>query len=210
MLRRTLLAASFVLFAFAIPINVQAQQAAQPNTVPIGTKWRSVTNSAGGSKQQVFTLTGTSSFSGKPVYLVTDGNLTHLIDVATLNLMATMRSEKIIETSLPNNGVLSWPLFPGKTWTGTFDYVNYDDKSHFNGVSSTFRVTGFEDVTVPAGTFRALKVEGTPVNASAYRTIWYAPVPGVLVKSVYDRRGSLDYRGASMQIVTELIEYPHH
>jgi len=55
---------------------------------------------------------------------------------------------------------LSFPLTVGKTWT--VDFV--DPRRHGLQISihnrTTFKVVGWEQVVVPAGSFRALKVEG--------------------------------------------------
>lgn len=53
-----------------------------------------------------------------------------------------------------------FPLSVGKTWT-----VDYDDMTRYGlqtstHVHKTFKVTGWEDVTTPAGAFHALRIEG--------------------------------------------------
>jgi hypothetical protein len=54
---------------------------------------------------------------------------------------------------------LSFPLTIGKTWTGAF----VDPTRHGLQTSTehreTYKVTGWEDVTTPAGTFHTLKIE---------------------------------------------------
>ncbi len=54
---------------------------------------------------------------------------------------------------------LNFPLRPGKSWT--IDYVDNMRRSNqlSNHVHRTYTVSGWEDVTVPAGTFHAIKVE---------------------------------------------------
>ena len=56
---------------------------------------------------------------------------------------------------------LSFPLEIGKTWTADWTdprHVGAQLSAHFH---RTYKVVGWEDVTVPAGTFHALKVEET-------------------------------------------------
>jgi hypothetical protein len=73
----------------------------------------------------------------------------------------------------------------GATWgssTTSQDWLNY-------GVSGSSRITGFERVTVPAGTYRALVVRSTLKQAgfpfgTGTRSAWFAPGVG-LVKLVF-------------------------
>lgn len=53
---------------------------------------------------------------------------------------------------------LSFPLTVGSTWSSDYDLppAGNQKNTHFHG---TYKVVGWEDVTVPAGTFHALKVE---------------------------------------------------
>lgn len=57
------------------------------------------------------------------------------------------------------NKPLSFPLSIGKTWVVEYteDHPNRQHSSEH--IRTTYRVTGWEDVTVPAGTFHALKIE---------------------------------------------------
>lgn len=92
---------------------------------------------------------------------------------------------------------LRFPLSPGKTW----DFA-YTAKVKANTIRVTQRatVTGWETVTVPAGSFRALRVEhrgsysatdgsfGWSGNIS--ETYWYAPKAQRIVKREYhDTKG---------------------
>jgi hypothetical protein len=75
---------------------------------------------------------------------------------------------------------LQWPLGVGKTWQFEHPQPN----------GGTFvwkaKVEGWEDVTVPAGRFKALviRIEGRP-SSGVYvqnRTVWYAPAARWKVK----------------------------
>ncbi len=59
---------------------------------------------------------------------------------------------------------MKFPLRVGKTWS-----IDYTDNAHRgrqmqDHVRRTYKVVGWEDVTVPAGTFRAVKVEANGVD----------------------------------------------
>lgn len=95
---------------------------------------------------------------------------------------------------------LQWPLEPGRT---------YQFESIFNNVTSTWKgkVTGWEDVEVPAGKFKALHVEfdrSGPFRQSASESIWYAPEAKVVVKRIQTRPG---VQGARDVTTYELVAY---
>lgn len=55
---------------------------------------------------------------------------------------------------------LSFPLTVGKTWSVEYT-VDHPNRQHTSEhLQTTYKVTGWEDVTVPGGTFHALKIEG--------------------------------------------------
>ena len=70
----------------------------------------------------------------------------------------------------------SFPLEPGKTWSGSVTYP-----APFGGggirVTMTGKALDWEEVTVPAGKFRAIKVEATGGSSFGSRKVvlWYAP-----------------------------------
>jgi hypothetical protein len=55
---------------------------------------------------------------------------------------------------------LAFPLTIGKTWTVDFFDPNPRGLQKTTREHTVYRVVGWEEVTVPAGTFRALKIEG--------------------------------------------------
>ena len=58
------------------------------------------------------------------------------------------------------NRPLAFPLTVGKTWTLAYMEEHPNRAWLRRQVHLTYTVTGWEDVTVPAGTFHALKIEG--------------------------------------------------
>jgi hypothetical protein len=71
-----------------------------------------------------------------------------------------------------------FPMKPGDTWA--IDYVDPLRRGAqiSNHVRQRYKVVGWEDVTVPAGTFRALKVESNGVAEAAFE-VAAASVGGV-------------------------------
>ena len=104
-----------------------------------------------------------------------------------------------------------FPLEVGKTWK--FDYkVRRDDGSGFTTLSVDAKVDGWEEVEVPAGKFKALKVThssaystvtgGQTFNGQMVKTSWYSPEARRVVKQDYIDRASSGDRTR-----TELVEY---
>ena len=74
---------------------------------------------------------------------------------------------------------LSFPLAPGKTYGGKLTYPAPVGGGGIN-IDMTTKVLDWEEVTVPAGKFRALKVEANGKASGAASgnrkiTLWYAP-----------------------------------
>ena len=83
------------------------------------------------------------------------------------------------------NRPLAFPLAIGKTWVidYTEDHPNrLHSSEHFH---TPYRVTGWEDVTVPAGTFHALKIEA---DGEWFAAI--APAVGAVAGSRVDAEGA--------------------
>lgn len=100
------------------------------------------------------------------------------------------------------------PLQPGQTLSWGWDWqpLRKGRVKRYEG-----KVARVEEVTVPAGTFRAAVVEAElsyiedgQVRARARETLWYAPAASQIVKVV--REGRTPDEGSS-RIVAELAEY---
>jgi hypothetical protein len=73
-----------------------------------------------------------------------------------------------------------WPLEVGKTWTKNYRMTNHATKQT-TSFDSTWKVEAYEDVTVPAGTFKAFKISYSS-TLGEQNVWWYDPQLGVFVK----------------------------
>jgi hypothetical protein len=116
---------------------------------------------------------------------------------------ARFRSVNGVETLVGRP--LAFPLALGKTWKVNYSENNPDPQHAREEVDITYEVGGWEDVTTPAGAFKALKIEGKgswmaespargqtnsdpssgPERATGqlYRVVWYVPEVKRWVKS---------------------------
>lgn len=153
----------------------------------VGDRWVYVgRNSHYGSAHEVDTITGTTDFQGKAAYVMqveiewTDirGNksLHRHTTVWDMNFGVIERRDdhgQVTERWSGNTG-MQWPLAVGRKWTieGTEEYQARGGwvKSRITGSAS---VTGLEDVTTPAGTFKAFHVQyGVRWLDSRGREVW--------------------------------------
>ncbi|MDP2795820.1 MAG: hypothetical protein Q8O25_17325 [Sulfurisoma sp.] len=95
---------------------------------------------------------------------------------------------------------LLFPLYPGKRWQFQYKYIPAGGVGSLK-IEQTAVVEGWEQVRVPAGTFRALKVVHTGRywatehmnnwSGSIHETYWYAPEAKRVVRMEYrDTTGS--------------------
>lgn len=143
------------------------------------------------------------SYQGKPVYRVSDQTNTLVYDKATRNWMATLRSDEELSSASPHNGFFAWPLQVGKLWAWTYAFQDYQRGRRAPRVRTAWQVESFEDVTVPAGTFKAFKLSGRS-NAASW-TLWYAPELRLIVKEMTERTAG-NFLGPG-RVATELLRY---
>ena len=83
----------------------------------------------------------------------------------------------------PHNGVLNFPLSVGKKWT---HYYTNTVGRNVAQRTAWAEVKAYEQVTVPAGTFWAYRIERVNQRAGvpqpAYETYWYSPEVKFFVK----------------------------
>lgn len=174
---------------------------------PPGTKWilRQVDHT-GVIRTITRTVLEEGFYEGRPVYRESDGVNTYIYDKATRNHITTLRRDKERYVYSPHHGTFSWPLWVGKWWVASYAVDHRELGRTWNPVETTWKVEAYEDVTVPAGTFQAFRLQSTPGRSDAsYWTIWYAPEIKLIVKQVHERTTFNTYGYGKFAI--ELIEY---
>lgn len=141
-----------------------------------------------------------------------DGSNPALIQrTADFNLVR-IQAPKFTKTTLPYYPNFSFPLWVGKTWKGKVDFESTDQPGKEVHAELEGRVVGFESVTVPAGTFFALKIElGGPYRARNLEgswtgriedTLWYSPQVRNAVRYEYkDTTGTSPYNHEIHELV---------
>ena len=96
-----------------------------------------------------------------------------------------------------------YPLEVGKTWTKSYRVTIHASKQTIP-LDSTWKVESYEDVTVPAGTFKAFKVSFSGTLGEEF-TMWYIPELGFHGKRI-ERRTAKWPSGPGVR-ESELISY---
>lgn len=113
--------------------------------------------------------------------------LTTYLDALTGNTVADFDGETLQTAYAPHDGLFSWPLEVGKTWTAAYTETDYDGAEEELGsesVTAVHEVLALEDVGTPAGSFRAYKIERTESWNGGTDTVsyFYDPDLGLIVK----------------------------
>lgn len=198
---------------------------------PKGTRWvmKSTVLSEKTAKSQAQTMTWTALGDGlrenKPVFRIWDGARLHIRDHETGSWLATLdRNARETMASEPHDGDFSSPLWVGKQWVARFTrHERYRNQSHYN-VTVVWKVEAFEDVTVPAGSFKAFRISAWPDARDSVKkhVLWYAPDVKLVVKEMKEGLGrdaslvvrdvgdgalALDFAGDRVRSTRELVSY---
>ncbi len=137
-----------------------------------------------------------ATYKGRKVIGFSDGVDTVLHNPENRNWFMTLRGDAERASATPHDGQFSWPLEVGKAWTATYMYYDGVTRRTFNPIVTYWKAAAYEDVTVPAGTFKAFRLESTPgTNNSTSVTVWYAPEVRLIVKRIREQT-SRHYLGA--------------
>ena len=125
------------------------------------------------------------------------------------NFISSMDPKGGGSTFQPPLKYFEFPLYPGKTWKQTSIETNRKSGVITESVISA-TVGDWEDITVPAGTFRTIKItaETTELNretglkSTGVDVSWYAPKVGRSVKSSITSR---DFSGNQERQIIQLI-----
>jgi hypothetical protein len=137
-------------------------------------------------------------FSEKICNIESQGCKTILFGKATLNRINAVEGDKRKKYVMGLSKLLDFPLGPGKQWKtgysstgpGAMGIVSYD-------FSEIYKVSGWEEIVVQAGNFKALRLEYKRVTtgSSGWGAIgreminqyWYSPEVKYFVKCEYDK-----------------------
>jgi hypothetical protein len=134
------------------------------------------------------------------------GNETILYD-RDLNFVAVASNGRILREASPSLRSFDFPFYVGKEWRSVFTFQDNQKGLSWTPVEVFWRVKEYDEVSVPAGKFRAFLLESEPSTNWGIKTeqVWYAPQAKQLVKRVRERT-SAHYEGKGKD-TWELVQY---
>ncbi len=132
------------------------------------------------------------TFDGIPCFVMRRGSSETFITKDVLGYLGNKRKGKVrIRRDAPLQP-LAWPLKVGKKWNNVFTFERTQEGATWD-IDTRVVVTGLEEVTVPAGKFKAFKIEIYNSYSGNLRfEFWYSPKVKWFVKRIdYIGRGSL-------------------
>lgn len=165
-----------------------------------------MTPEGGAARETKVTVLEEGLFEGRQVYRASDGSQVLVADKVTRNTIATLKGEQELFRFSPHEGTYSWPLWVGKRWIATYAFKDATRGRTWDRVQERWTVEAFEEVTVPAGTYRAFQLRSSPgVNSGVEKVLWYAPDIHLFVKRVSERARN-HYLGPGKDVF-ELIQF---
>ncbi len=104
---------------------------------------------------------------------------------------AKFRGVNGVETVV--NRPLAFPLALGKTWNVSYVEINPNPRHAREAIEIVYKVVGWEDVTTPAGAFKALKIEG--------KGNWVADIPARVQNNVAQAKQGAVMAQSSQSVV---------
>jgi hypothetical protein len=172
---------------------------------PLGTTYtltRTDSGSYGSGTSQITIKVNESMWEGKQVkaFASPEGVLLLNADAAWIAVLGP--DDKPMVTWDPPIGP-EFPLEVGKTWTKSYRATAHAVKQTFP-FDSAWKIEAYEDVTLPAGTFKAFKI-GYSDTLGNESMMWYMPELGFVAKRI-DKR-TAKYRAGPGTRESELISY---
>lgn len=156
------------------------------------------------TRTQTIHFLGERAWQGKSAFAFSDGTVTSYYD-SQRRLLARVNGDDgtLREAFEPYFVLADWPLSVGKWWPNRYRYDDRTSGRSFADVRYDGEVEAYEDVTTPAGTFKAFRI-ALGGNSSKH-VLWYSDDLGFVVK-MRAERFSNHYLGSGVSEM-ELVSY---
>ena len=185
-LKSRLLTAGATLALVAGGCALMAPKAERYVAPPLGTTWetsRADTGSYGNGSSKVASRRGERSWQGQTVLTFESATGT-IVAKPDGNWIGIFSGDKPVMTWDPPLN-WEWPIEVGKTWTRD-QRVTFHAANRTVSYKLTQKVEAYEDVTVPAGTFKAFKIR-TVTSLGDENIVWFGPEQGIFIKQSQKR-----------------------
>ena len=155
---------------------------------PLGSTWvtaRSDSGSFGSTTSQIANKLGEQTWQGQKLTALQAPGFAQLLNDKGA-IVAMMSGDKPLASFDPPLG-FAYPLEVGKSLSSTHNVTIFPSMKT-TPLQVTQKVEAYEDVTLPAGTFKAFKISWSESNGNE-NTYWVSPELGITVKSILIRTG---------------------
>jgi len=124
-----------------------------------------------------------------------------------LNFVAVASNGRILREASPSLRSFDFPFYVGKEWRSVFTFQDNQKGLSWTPVEVFWRVKEYDEISVPAGRFRAFLLESEPSTNWGIKKeqVWYAPQVKQLVKRLRERTAA-HYEGKGKD-TWELVQY---
>jgi hypothetical protein len=143
----------------------------------VGDRWRHSWSAGTEKGIKTAEVTDIREMGGSRYYVLRTGD-TIWFFTPDLGWAGLAAESKVIARSSPPRPWFVWPLAAGRNW----DYEGvYEERDRKVPVRETYAARALETVQVPAGTFRAIRIQ-RDAGPEGWDEYWYAPEVGWYVK----------------------------
>lgn len=141
----------------------------------IGCRWVYEERSPGRTSTITKRVLGQDAFRGTPSITVTLNENRAIYSKDTLALMGIMTNGNVVLDLNKPNELISWPLHSGKEWRNSYIEKNVQ-RNHTRRYDRSMHVSASEQITVGAGKFAALRIDGYGFRSGRlWAEYWYSP-----------------------------------
>jgi hypothetical protein len=123
----------------------------------IGDEWAYRYDGSTGSGTYVWSVARSEVVDGFDCYVIKTGGREIFYRKTDLASVRELVSGVVVRRDVPPRLHYQWPLVVGNKWQHDLTFENWRDKQT-SALSLSWEVAAIEDVTVPAGTFKTLKI----------------------------------------------------
>ena len=156
-------------------------------TPPVGSTWTSTshnTGSYGSETTHASSKVSERMWEGQRVALMQSAEGAVIVNPDGTNPATFTPNGELFMTYDPPIGY-AFPLVVGKSWTSSHK-ITMHKTDKIIPLNVTWKIEAYEEVTVPAGTFKAFKISWSDGSGNE-TTRWFVPELGVNVKQILTR-----------------------
>jgi len=148
----------------------------------VGDQWTYAVKHPGDKPLTTMTVVREDKFEGKESYVVRMENREIFHSKESLEPLIAMKDGKLTSKRYTSSHEFSWPLIIGKRWNNAYAWEDLATKDK-RKIDHLMVVSEIGDVTVPAGTFLAARVQAFDSRSGRLMwEYWYSPTTKWLLK----------------------------